>query len=263
MLSSMCRSKAEGNRRCANSSRLEKLNAADLAPSTNGAPSVDWAKDDLQPLWQKYDRDQVCVALETVEAAAGNDGRTYRDMGSAAAAAGAQLHGAVYRIKSPESLARKISTKMEAADALEEQPSAQETAARITDVTRYTALSAEHDQIVPTSKAVVADLEARGWQVIEAEHSYMSGNPYKGLHLLIRHQDGQVAELQIQSARSQEIKDRAHVLYNISRDTSRPTSERRQAAQENKRLYDDLPAPAGLDTLDKLGSVLVRKKRYS
>ena len=53
-------------------------------------------------------------------------------------------------------------------------------------------------------------MTARGWTVIEAEQSYLPGNPYKGLHLLVRHEDGQVAELQIQSVRSQQLKDRAH-----------------------------------------------------
>lgn len=259
----MCRSKADGNRRCADSSRLEKLSAADLAPSTAGAPTVDWANEDLKPLWTKHERAEVCTALETVEAAAGRDGRTYSDMGSAAEASGAQLHGTEFRIKSPGSLARKISTKMEAAEAKGKQTTPQETADGITDVTRYTVLSEEHDQIVPAARAAVADLEERGWHVIEAEQSYVSGNPYKGLHLLVRHDDGQVAELQVQSARSQKLKDRAHELYEISRDTSRPLSERRKAVEENKALYDDLPAPAGLDTLDKLGTVVVSKKQYS
>lgn len=259
----MCRSKADGERRCANSRRLEKLSAADLAPSTSGAPSLDWANEDLRPLWTKHDRAEVCTALETVEAAANHDGRTYTDMGSAAAAAGAQLHGADFRIKSPGSLARKISDKMEAAEAQGKQTSPEETADGITDVTRYTVLSEEHDQIVPAARAAVTDLEERGWHVIEAEQSYVSGNPYKGLHLLLRHDDGKVAELQIQSARSQKLKDRAHELYEISRDNSRPLSERRKAVEENKALYDDLPAPAGLDELDKLGSVLVSKKQYS
>lgn len=259
----MCRSKADGARRCANSIRLEKLSAADLAPSTAGAPNVDWANEDLKPLWTKHDRAEVCTALETVEAATDHDGRTYTDMGSAAVAAGAQLHGTEFRIKSPGSLARKINTKIEAAEARGKKITPQETADGITDVTRYTVLSKEHDQIVPVARAAVADLEARGWHVIEAEQSYVSGNPYKGLHLLVRHDDGQVAELQVQSAQSQKLKDRAHELYEISRDPNRSWSERKKAVEENKALYDDLPAPAGLDTLDKLGTVVVSKKQYS
>lgn len=259
----MCRSKADGNRRCANSSRLEKLSAADLAPSTAGAPTVDWANEDLKPLWTKHDRAEVCAALETVEEASRHDGRTYTDMGSAAASAAAQLHGADFRIKSPGSLARKIGAKMVVAQERGKRTTPEETAAGITDVTRYTVLAEDHDGIVPAARAAVADLEARGWHVIEAEQSYVSGNPYKGLHLLVRHDDGQIAELQIQSARSQKLKDRAHELYEISRDPNRSWSERKKAVEENKALYDDLPAPAGLDTLDKLGTVVVSKKQYS
>lgn len=259
----MCRSKADGGRRCANSIRLEKLGAADLAPSTAGAPSVDWANEDLKPLWINHDRAEACTALETVEGAAVSDVRTYSDMGSAAAAAGAQLHGTEFRIKSPGSLARKISTKVEAAEISGKRITPQETATGITDVTRYTVLSEEHDQIVPAARAAVADLEARGWHIIEAEQSYVSGNPYKGLHLLVRHDDGQVAELQVQSTQSQKLKDRAHELYEISRDPNRSWSERQKAVAENKALYDALPAPAGLGTLDKLGAIIVSKKQYS
>ena len=259
----MCRAIAEGGRRCARSARLEKLIAAELAPATAGAPELDWAHDDLTVVWAQHDRDVVCAALETVESAAAHDGRTFVDMEVAAAAAGGALHGAAFRLKSPGSLARKIVTKREAVQSRGTKISSAETAATITDVTRYTALSAEHDQLVPTATATVTALTARGWTVIEAEQSYLPGNPYKGLHLLVRHEDGQVAELQIQSIHSQQLKDRAHQLYEISRDRERPLSERRAAAQENKALYDDLPAPAGLDQVHEIGGVTVREKRYT
>ena len=256
----MCRAIAEGGRRCARSARLEKLTAPELAPATVGAPELDWTHDDLTVVWAQHDRDVVCAALETVESAAAHDGRTFVDMEVAAAAAGGALHGAAFRLKSPGSLARKIVTKREAVQSRGTKISSAETAATIT---RYTALSAEHDQLVPTATATVTALTARGWTVIEAEQSYLPGNPYKGLHLLVRHEDGQVAELQIQSVRSQQLKDRAHQLYEISRDRNRPLSERRAAAQENKALYDALPAPAGLDQVHEIGGVTVREKRYT
>lgn len=104
---------------------------------------------------------------------------------------------------------------------------------------------------------------APGWDVAEAEQSYVKGNPYKGVHLQMRDPHGQIAELQVHSRRSQEIKDRAHVLYKISRDPSRPLKEHRAAEAENKQLYADLPAPADLDTLSEKLSAAVSKKAYS
>lgn len=209
------------------------------------------------------DRAVACVALESVESAAAQDGRTFADMKAAAAAAGGVLHGAAFRLKSPGSLARKIVTKQEAAESRGMQSNPSAIAATITDVTRYTVVATEHDQLVPTATATVAALQARGWRVVEAEQSYLPGNPYKGLHLLVRHADGQIAELQIQSVRSQQLKDRAHLLYEISRGPSRPLGERRAAARENRALYDELPVPAGLDRLHEIGGVTVSEKRYT
>lgn len=260
----MCDSIDEGGQRCADSARLEKLSAAELAPSTEGAPDLDWANDDLSKLWDAYSRAEVCAAIETVEGAATCDARTFVDMGSAATFAGGQLYGAAFRIKSPGSLARKIGAKQETAESAGARPKdPKDVASTITDVTRYTILSADHDQIVPTATRAVEALEAHGWHVIEVEQSYLPGNSYKGLHLLVRHDDGQVAELQIHSELSQKLKDLAHPLYEISRDPSRNLMERRDARQQTREIYQDLPAPAGLDMLDLIGVISVRKKTYT
>lgn len=141
--------------------------------------------------------------------------------------------------------------------------SAAEILQEITDVTRYTTLTTDHNAIVPTAQATVAELGSRGWRVIEAEQSYVSGNSYKGLHLLVQHTGGQIAELQIQSAQSQAIKDNAHMPYEISRDTSRDLSERLAANRESKQMYDRLPIPQGLNELTDLGDCPVREKRYN
>lgn len=260
----MCQSIAEGGRRCAKSGRLEKLSAAELAPTTVGAPALDWVSDDLGALWATQGRGEVCAAVETVEAAATHDGRTFSNMETAAKLAGGELHGAAFRIKSPGSLARKLGTKLVAANFSGVGPvDPQDAVSKITDVTRYTIVSADHDGIVAATTTAVEALEKSGWHVIEAEQSYCPGNSYKGVHLLVRHEDGQVAELQIQSEHSQSLKDRAHKFYEISRDDSLTMAERRDADLANKEVYKDLPAPAGLQGLHEIGGVLVREKRYA
>lgn len=99
--------------------------------------------------------------------------------------------------------------------------------------------------------------------MIEAEQSHLEGNPYKGVHLLVQHTDGQIAELQIHSETSQQIKDKSHLLYEVSRDTSRSRAERVAADREGKKLYRQLQTPAGLDSLSERLGVTVSKKRYS
>lgn len=259
----MCRSLAQGGRRCADARRLSKLTAAELAPDTPGAPALEWSGADLSAVWDSHPQETACAAVKAVEDASKADERTFTDMDTAATAGGGRLHSTEFRLKSPESLARKITTKQEIAETTGARVRAEEIAAGITDTTRYTTVCADHDQITETTATTVEALRARGWEVAEAEHSYVAGNPYKGVHLLVHHHDGQVAELQIHSEESQRIKDRSHLLYEISRDTSRSLAQRREATREGKALYDGLKAPQGLDTLaDRLG-VTVSKKTYS
>ena len=259
----MCRSVADGGRRCSDARRLFKLTAHDLAPHTPGAPDLEWADSDLTEVWENHPQETACAAVKTIEEASAADARTFTDMDTAAQAAGGHLHGTAFRLKSPASLARKINTKQERAERTGTHLAAEDAAATITDTTRYTAVCEDHDQITVTTVTTVQTLRANGWDVIEAEQSYLEGNSYKGVHLLVQHADGQIAELQIHSEISQQIKDQSHLLYEVSRDTSRSRAERMAAAREGKELYRQLQAPAGLDTLsDRLG-VTVSKKRYS
>lgn len=261
----MCDSLADGGRRCPDSRRISKLTANDLAPHTAGAPAVEWAETDIQAtVWGHYPPEVACVAVSSIETAAAADARTHGDMSAAAAAGGGRLHGEQFRLKSPASLARKVSTKQEnATKDPGKETDAAAIAAGITDITRYTAVCTDHDQIVDTTVATVKDLQGRGWKIREAEQSYVAGNPYKGVHLVMEHnEDGQVVELQVHSETSQALKDRSHLLYERSRDTSLPMRERRAATDEGKQLYVGLPAPAGLDALGKRLGTTVKEKRY-
>lgn len=259
----MCRSVADGGRRCSDARRLFKLTAHDLAPHTPGAPDLEWAESDLAEVWENHPQETACAAVKTIEEASAADARTFTDMDTAAQAAGGHLYGTAFRLKSPASLARKINTKQERGERSGAPLTAEDAAATITDTTRYTTVCQDHDQITDTTVATVQTLRANGWEVIRAEQSYLEGNVYKGVHLLVQHTDGQVAELQIHSEISQRIKDKSHPLYEVSRDTSRSRAERLAADREGKALYRQLPAPANLDTLsDRLG-VTVSKKRYS
>lgn len=259
----MCRSVADGGRRCTDARRLSKLTAPELTPHTPGAPELEWSDSDLREVWENHPQETACAAVKTIEEASAADARTYTDMSAAAEAAGGHLYGTAFRLKSPSSLARKINTKQERAERTGTHLAAEDAAATITDTTRYTAVCEDHDQITDTTVRTVQTLRANGWDVIEAEQSHLEGNPYKGVHLLVQHTDGQIAELQIHSETSQQIKDKSHLLYEVSRDTSRSRAERVAADREGKKLYRQLQTPAGLDSLSERLGVTVSKKRYS
>lgn len=255
----MCRK----DRRCAQARRLESLSASDVAPRTQGAPELFWSGEDLARVWKAYDSPVVCVAVRRVEVAAQADAQVFEAMAEVAAGCGVRLHGAEFRLKAPSSMARKVEDRQTTAAQQGRQISAAEAAESITDVCRYTALTEEHDRIPEVAREVVEGLASRGWSVQEAEQSYVEGNSYKGVHLLMREPEGSVVEVQVHSERSQAIKDQSHVPYERSRAAETPMGERRALQDECRRLWADAPVPRGLEEMGALGGVSVRKKAYS
>ena len=251
------------DRRCERARRLRTLRSQDLQPGTAGAPALFWAAEDPAELWERHDGPVACAALEVVQRAVAADESVYGQVAGVVAAGGARLHGVEFRLKAPSSLARKVEAKQLKAEAQGRRLSAERAVDSITDVCRYTAVAAEHDRISEVARGVVEGLTAKGWTVVEAEHSYVEGNPYKGVHVLMREPEGLVVEVQVHSERSQAIKDESHLLYERSRAAETPMGERRRLQGESQQLWSDLPTPAGLDEMGSLGGVTVRKKTYS
>src|SRR5699024_9310432 len=181
----MCQSLAEGGRRCRIRAHLESLTLDDLRPEQNEyRPVVEW-EGEAQPadLWDSYPSPIACEAVAQVAEARDDEEQITTDL--IAAAPG--LHGLEFRMKSPSSTARKISDRVHRRGVQTSSRSqVREVADAMTDILRYTALSPAHSQIVPTARSMVAGMTERGYKVVEAEHTYVEGATYKGLHLLLR-----------------------------------------------------------------------------
>src|SRR5207249_7206596 len=110
---------------------------------------------------------------------------------------GATAYQLENRLKSPQSLARKI-LKLTGTD-FDGRP--------LDDVVRYTILTPEPDNLVPTAADACDSLTARGWEMNSALHSYANGSRYKGLHLFLQ-SHGERVEVQIHSRESIDVKAR-------------------------------------------------------
>lgn len=88
-------------------------------------------------------------------------------------AAGAKLYQLERRIKSPQSLARKIKKEIGGS---RRQPS-------LEDLQRYTMMTGDHDRLVDLLKETAAQLQDRGWALKGVRNSYVPGSRYKGIHL--------------------------------------------------------------------------------
>lgn len=155
-------------------------------------------------------------------------------------------HDLAHRVKSPHSLARKLADRAEKGQS-----------AWANDVLRYTLVTDDHADLVPTTRQTVAELTSRGWRVASAFHSYADGNRYKGIHAdLVT--GGQCVELQFHSRQSLAVQAAGRRWYEVERDAGAHDHVRRRARQECVRLASGLPAPPGIDGLRRLGGVRVR-----
>lgn len=262
----MCQSCAEGGRRCRDRRRLRQLTTADLAPElTDDAPEVDWAangpQDGAEAVWRDY---APAIATETISVLAETraaEPRTTSDI-VAAIPAGTHPHGLEFRMKSPASLARKIRSRATVTAVAQASGGLQSVSDKLTDLLRYTAVAPRHDDLPATASATIAALEARGYTVVAAEHSYVDGNAYKGIHVLVQHGDERPVEIQFHSAQSQAVKDDNHVDYEIERDRRNPYAAREAAQARMTKRSSTIPTPSGLEDLTDIGGVPLVEKPY-
>lgn len=262
----MCQSCAEGGRRCRDRRRLQQLTTADLAPElTDDAPEVDWAangpQDGAEAVWRDY---APAIATETIAVLAETraaEPRTTSDI-VAAIPAGAHPHGLEFRIKSPASLARKIRSRATVTAAAQASGGLQSVSDKLTDLLRYTAVTERHDDLPATATSTIATLQSRGYTIVSAEHSYIDGNVYKGIHVLVQHGDERPVEIQFHSAQSQAVKDDNHVDYEIERDRRNPYAEREAAHARMTERSITISAPRGLEELAEIGDIPLVEKPY-
>jgi hypothetical protein len=263
----MCLSCAEGGRRCRDPRRLKKLSVGDLAPaSVDGRPDVAWSAlgAEVAPaaLWDAHPPAVAAEAVAVIAEARAVEEEITADF-LAALPRGTYPHGLEFRMKSPSSLARKLETKARAGLGDPNEPqSLQRASDKLTDILRYTAVTSDHDQVAKTVKSTIARLRKTGYSVVEAEHSYVTENPYKGVHILVRRGDERPIELQFHSTLSQRIKDANHVDYETERDLSVPYADRAAARNRMIDRSNQIPAPAGLERLKTIGGVPLTVKTY-
>lgn len=257
----MCQSIAEGGRRCGDNARLAGLTLDEIRPEPRpGVEDVDWGQDPAAPadLFARFDSEVAASTVALLHSIAAHEPAITADVESATAEAGCRLYGLAFRIKSPASLARKITSKVDIAGGREES-----VAGRLSDVIRFTALTEDHDELVAATRSTAAGLSGRGWTLIEAEHSYTSGAPYKGIHTVWRHPGtGQLVEVQVHSRASQQAKDESHPDYEIARNPATPPDEADHAYQRSVATWEHVPAPEGIKQMMELEGHSVKTKTY-
>ena len=207
-----------------------------------------WSADGIARL---YGADAARRSLEILQRAVGVEPRLTAEF-VAALPDTATPYQLDRRVKSPESLARKIQS---AAEKRKRMPP--------TDVLRYTALTASPHDLVAATRHVIDGLTDNGWKVTFAMHSYVDGSRYKGIHAYLTVPDFDRVEVQFHSAASVKVKELTTQWYEIERNKQTSDHDRAVARRHCIDLSETLPAPAGIDGLATLGGRPVVVNNYS
>ena len=199
----------------------------------------------------EYGPDAARLRLTTLQRRLRTEQLTTGDF-LAAAPDSATAYNLDSRVKSPMSLARQFQNRLERDK--EGEPN---------DVLRFTVLCRTPGELAAAARSTVGKLQASGWAVQSAMHSYTAGSRYKGLHADLRTPAGDVVELQFHSIASTRVKEATTRPYEIERSAAASDSERAAARALCVDLSDTLATPPGLDDLRTLGGVAVDANNYS
>ncbi|HEY3511288.1 hypothetical protein [Kribbella sp. NPDC051137] len=156
------------------------------------------------------------------------------------------------RVKSPDSLARKI-VDWRAADS--RRP--------IDDLLRYTVLTESPDELVAAARRTADALNDHDWRVRTAMHSYTDGSRYKGLHAGMTIPGCPRIEVQFHSVASAQVKEATTRWYEIERSSTATPDERAEARRRCAEASEVLKPPRGIDGLTQLAGARVAVNNYS
>ena len=118
-----------------------------------------------------------------------------------------KLEGLDYRIKSQDSLERKLRDKAE-----EKNIFISDYAKKVTDVIRYTSV-ANNKNFTEEYFKTVESLKKKKYTQVEVTNTFSGTGSYKGVNTLMKSKDGYVFELQFHTPESLKAKKENHKLY--------------------------------------------------
>ena len=269
----VCRSKGEGGKRCLEVARLQELGIEHFAPEpTEGVPPVSWlrgksGREALDSTWA-YGSAPACWSLTILEEIRQEEQVVTADVMDVAQECGGRCEGLGYRLKSPDSLARKLKDSFDhlrSGDDLEGVARSE-----AADAIRYAICVEDQGPLTGALESAVSGLRARGWEPQEVKDTYVEGNFYKGLHIIARTPAGRTCEVQVHTDTSLRVKEEIHGAYETIRDGGARMSDREAAKRKCVEASSQIPTPEGLDRYyppgETVGSVLgvkIRKKAYT
>ena len=163
---------------------------------------------------------------------------------------GAEMHGLKFKLKTQQSLARKIKQ-----DAEEKYDGDTEKAAsKINDSLRYTMVT-DTGNYVGMAESVMTDLRAEGYQVSPAttKNFWQDGSMYKGVNAQMISPEGHRMELQFHTKESIFVKEvQNHKIYMVQRTIPKFTKEWKRMEKTMIVNMDKVPTPPNVQSIGTL-----------
>lgn len=159
------------------------------------------------------------------------------DMLSAAKQSNGYLDGLDFRLKSIDSITRKVQTDIVGTGVTE-----WESLSKITDIVRYTTIfeSGKFTQNYFQMREILAE---KGYNVIKVKNTWRKGAAYKGVNTILE-KDGVKFEMQYHTKQSFELKNgKLHELYEKARILNISDEELKKLNEEMKNLSAQLETP--------------------
>lgn len=158
---------------------------------------------------------------------------------------GGKMEGLKYRVKTADSLARKIEGDIAEARNNGKALSAAEAGAKMFDVNRYTTVHPEASYVAST-QATLDALRAQGYKLNVKNFWNVDGNPYRSINVQVTAPNGQKFELQLHTPKSLHVKETGlHPLYEKFR--VEPSQAKRDAYSREMHVFAaTIPEPPGV-----------------
>ncbi len=193
----------------------------------------------------------VAKAIALRSAASKVDEQITGEMSAIAGANGGKLEGLENRLKSTDSLARKIEADANA----EYGGDIDKAAANIGDVSRYTVTYGDADYTKNVTKTLET-LEQNGYEVVKVKNYWGADDPYQGINVKIK-KGGVTRELQIHTDKSHEVKiTRLHPTYEEYRNPNITPAAKASLWSTMVAASASIPTPADFDTLLTIGEIV-------
>lgn len=185
--------------------------------------------------------------IQKYQQAIENEPKITKEISAIISSVSGEMAGIEYRLKTLDSLKRKIETEILAGF------SEQQAIESVKDIIRYTALFSL-DNFVSQYVQMQLELEKQGYKTIIVKNSWKDGAVYKGVNTFITtliEKDDVIFEMQYHTKESFELKNgELHELYERFRDPNTNQQEKQRLYLEMQKLSAKLVTPKDIQKIE-------------